>query len=189
MALTPKEKKRGSILHSPRVKSAIASTVVPEYPRRAKLHKGEAQKRLNEYGLDAICEELRGGETLTGIAKSLGIEPATIVNWIAADPQRSARTKIARSEAAALWDERAVVEIKAADDKFELDKARELATHYRWRASKLAPKEYGDRVAHEHEGEITVLSADQRKARLTALMSKTTVTTTLLTAESTREDV
>ena len=28
----------------------------------------------------------------------------------------------------------------------DLAKARELAHHYRWRAAKIAPREYGDRV-------------------------------------------
>jgi hypothetical protein len=41
-----------------------------------------------------------------------------------------------------------------ASDAFELAKAKELAHHYRWRASKIAPKLYGDRL--QVEGKFTV---------------------------------
>ena len=37
--------------------------------------------------------------------------------------------------------------IAAAKDALALGKARELAHHYRWRASKIAPRDYGDRMA------------------------------------------
>ena len=44
--------------------------------------------------------------------------------------------------------------IAQASDPFELAKAKELAHHYRWRASKIAPKLYGDKQSVE--GKFTV---------------------------------
>jgi hypothetical protein len=42
--------------------------------------------------------------------------------------------------------------IASAPDRFALEKARELAHHYRWRAKAIAPRDYGDRVTNEHTG-------------------------------------
>jgi hypothetical protein len=52
------------------------------------------------------------------------------------------------------WDQVAVDGIAQAGDPFELAKAKELAHHYRWRASKIAPKLYGDKQSVE--GKFTV---------------------------------
>ena len=48
--------------------------------------------------------------------------------------------------AARVWDDRAEAVLRDASDLFELAKAKELAHHYRWRASKIAPRDYGDRT-------------------------------------------
>jgi hypothetical protein len=96
-------------------------------------------------GLDAICERIIGGETLTSIAKSVGCTAGQIVTWVAKDEERLARTREARAHAAKLWDEKAERAIEDASDPFELSRAKELAHHYRWRASKAAPKDYGDK--------------------------------------------
>lgn len=69
------------------------------------------------------------------------------MKWIAHDRDRSARGRGARTYAAVLWDERAIEVLERAANSLELAKARELAHHYRWRASKVAPKMYGDKVA------------------------------------------
>jgi len=53
---------------------------------------------------------------------------------------------------ARFWDEKAARVIEAAPDKFELERARELAHHYRWRAKAIAPRDYGDKVTQEHTG-------------------------------------
>lgn len=52
------------------------------------------------------------------------------------------------------WDERAEAAISAASDEFELRKAKEISHHYRWRASKIAPKDYGDKQQVEHSGKV-----------------------------------
>jgi hypothetical protein len=51
--------------------------------------------------------------------------------------------------AAAAYDEQAEQGLLAATNLFELAKARELAQHLRWRASKINPKAYGDRLEVE----------------------------------------
>ena len=73
-----------------------------------------------------------------------------------------------------MWDEKALAGIEAAKDAFELAKAKEAAHHYRWRASKIAPSEFGDRQAIEHTGkgggpmqleDVTVYTPADRKAK------------------------
>lgn len=107
-----------------------------------------SQDKISAYGLDALCTAIIGGETLTSIAERLTVAIAALLMWIEVDSERSARVKEARTKASRLWDEKALSGIEAAKDPFELAKAKEAAHHLRWRASKIAPREYGDKVQH-----------------------------------------
>ena len=108
----------------------------------------------NFYGLseDQVIEAIENGTTLTAISLLVGKNKSMLTRWLMADEQRFARTNAARILAASAWDELAEHEIKQAQDPFELTRARELAHHYRWRASKIAPKEYGDKMETTHVG-------------------------------------
>lgn len=108
--------------------------------------KNQARERLDAYGIDALCEAVCSAASLTGIANELGVSIGALLNWIDAEDERSARVREARASMAKVWDEKAEDEIRWAKDEFNLKKARELAQHYRWRASKIAPRDYGDRV-------------------------------------------
>lgn len=97
------------------------------------------------FSIEDVCERIASGETMTAIAKSEGTTIWSLRRWIERDPQRSARVIEARQYSARAWDDLAEWEIRQAGDPFELQKARELAQHFRWRASKIAP-EYGDKT-------------------------------------------
>lgn len=103
---------------------------------------------LDAYGLDKVCEQIISCGTLTFVAADAGVSLPSLLAWIEAVPERSARVREAREATGRLWDERAETEIREAADEFGLKKAKELAHHYRWRASKVACKEYGDKVQH-----------------------------------------
>ena len=105
-----------------------------------------AQGKLDAYGLDAVCESIIAGGTLTFVAADAGVSLTSLLTWIEAIPERSARVREARAATGRLWDEKAETEIREAADEFGLKKAKELAHHYRWRASKIAAREYGDAV-------------------------------------------
>ncbi len=96
--------------------------------------------------VDDLCARIIGGETLTSIARSLSAGVSTLTDWIAADPERSARAREARIAAANSYDELALQAIRDASDPFELAKAKEEAHHLRWKASKADPKRYGDKL-------------------------------------------
>jgi hypothetical protein len=113
-----------------------------------------AREALDAYGIDAVCADILSEASLTTIATSQNVSPGSLLAWIEADPERSARVREARAAMARVWDEKAERRIDGAADEFELKKAKELAHHFRWRASKVAPKEYGDRQAVEHSGSV-----------------------------------
>lgn len=113
--------------------------------------KAPAADKLDAYGVDAVCEDIIAGTSLTAIAGNRGVALSRLLAWIDADPERSARVREARTATGKLWDERAEACIRDAVDEFDLKKARELAHHYRWRAAKIAVKEYGDKLQHSND--------------------------------------
>ena len=111
-----------------------------------------ARARCDEIGIDSVCDMIVSGVTMTQISDDLGVSLNRLLTWIEDDPARSARAREARVRSARFWDEKAARVIEAAPDKFELERARELAHHYRWRAKAIAPRDYGDKVTQEHTG-------------------------------------
>lgn len=111
-----------------------------------------ARDKCDAFGLDKVCELITAGDSMTAIAAQIGVHISTLIEWSEQDAQRSARMREARQRSARVWDERAEYVITTAGDPFELNKAKELAHHYRWRAKAIAPREYGDKVTQEHTG-------------------------------------
>jgi len=137
-----------------------------------------AQDIITAYGLDAVCQDIADRKSLTAIAQFLGVSIGTLSTWIDRDPERSARVREARKATARLWDEQAENVLKEAGEDFDLKKAKELAHHYRWRASKIAPAEYGDRLQHANDPDNPLVPAQvtdaDLDARIQALMGKGT---------------
>lgn len=131
----------------------------------------KATETIDALGVDALCDRLCAGESQTSIAESLGVGIATLSRWIAADPERSARVREARIAAARTFDEMAEAELRRAADPFGLAKARELASHYRWKASKSNPREYGDKIEIDQKTTLTDLTEEQINARLAQLIN------------------
>lgn len=104
---------------------------------------------LDYFGVDWVCDQILNGRTLTAIAREATVARSTLLGWIAADTDRSARVRVARQQAGAAWDDMAEEGLAAAKTSHELAVARELAHHWRWRASKIDPN-YKDRVVQEH---------------------------------------
>jgi hypothetical protein len=124
---------------------------------------------LDGLGIDGLCRRLKAGETLTAIAADIGLKStATLLDWIASDPDRSARAREARIAASVMYDEQAQKAILDAADSFELAKAKELAHHLRWRASKIDPRNYGDKtesVNIEVGPEIAKITTPEQRLR------------------------
>jgi CRISPR/Cas system-associated protein Csm6 len=77
---------------------------------------------------------------MTAIAKGLGVARSSLQAWLAADPKRTQRAIDARRLSADAWDELAEEVLLSAKDHVEVARARELASHHRWKASKAGPR-------------------------------------------------
>lgn len=122
--------------------------------------------------IDDLCAKVESGSTLTAFANGLGVETSTLTRWLDADLQRSARAREARSRAAATYDDMALRGIEEAADPFELARAKERAHHLRWRAAKVNPREYGEKIELGGEVGLKSMSEDQVKAEALALAAK-----------------
>lgn len=113
---------------------------------------GEAKAKLDAFGIESMEEAFARGESYQDICDVVGVSIIAMVRWIAADPERSSRMREARRISAFVWDERATERIERAEDGFSLQKAAQLAHHYRWRSKCAAPRDYGDKVQQEVTG-------------------------------------
>lgn len=114
------------------------------------------RKKILPEHIDIICEMIVEGKSITEIAKRLNVNRMTIIE-VSAKPDYSARVREARINAADKFAEMAeevLSKLKPKSTMIEMQKARELASHYRWKASKLAPKRYGDKIEQEITGSL-----------------------------------
>jgi transcriptional regulator with XRE-family HTH domain len=133
--------------------------------------KGSKTAKLDEIGIDEICDRIVAGDSQSQIAADAGVSIALLSAWLGANPERSARAREARIAAARQFDEKAEAELRAASDPFTLARARELAQHYRWKASKASPKEYGDKIEIDQKTTLVDLTDEQLDARLAQLIA------------------
>lgn len=134
--------------------------VVAKKPKAKTGPKPKAKNKLAVIGIDVICAKIMDGNSMTDIAAESGVSFGTLHAWLAANPEHSARAREARAATAKLWDDKATSTIESAGDQFELSKAKELAHHYRWRASKIAPREYGDKLAVGGADDLPPIKSD-----------------------------
>ena len=114
---------------------------------------GEALEKIDAFGgVEALEEMVARGVSYSDICEAIGISIVSLIQWIAADASRSSRMREARRISAFVWDERATERIERAEDGFSLQKAAQLAHHYRWRSKCAAPRDYGDKVQQEVTG-------------------------------------
>ena len=130
------------------------------------MERGEATKVLDDFGIEAVANAIIDGRTLTGIARDLGMARSTLLAWIAADRERTQRAIDARRLSAAAFDEMAEEALLAAKDQTEVARARELASHYRWRASKADPANFAERIGIGGAGLPLIEPADTPERRL-----------------------
>lgn len=133
---------------------------------------GEAEAILDGFGLEALCDALVAGEPQRAICKKLGVAPGSLRRWIALDAERQARVHEARVDAATAWDEKAEEAILKARGKDGIAKGRELAHHYRWRASKADPRRYGDKLEIDQTTTVINLSDEEIARRAAAIRAK-----------------
>lgn len=119
----------------------------------------EAIAKLDKLTIEGFCDHIIDGKTYIAIARDIGVSKASLVHWLASDPDRAARARAARELSSQTFDE--MSEDVLRDNTLDPAIRRELASHYRWRASKIAPREYGDKLQIDQKTEIINLSSDE----------------------------
>ena len=95
-----------------------------------------------------FLEQIQTGRSLRSVCKDEGMpNQATIMRWIMAQPEFANKyTRARMNQADVLFDRMEEVEENVANGSMDSHAARVVLDSMRWRASKLAPKVYGDRL-------------------------------------------
>ena len=126
---------------------------------------------LSEAIATTICDRLATGESLRSICRDEKMPSRqTIVAWLSRDPSFFERYSRARLTGIDEIADQLIEIADAADggDKGSAARASAQVQHAKlridtrkWLLSKLAPQRYGDRMQHEHTGDVVVTTRIQ----------------------------
>lgn len=119
----------------------------------------EARPKIEAYGIENICDDIIDGKSYRDIAQSLGVGTSSLHAWLAVDPERSARARAALTESAMSCDDEALAVLK--DPQVDPARAREIASHLRWRARVRDQAKYGEKLQVDQRTEVINLSAQE----------------------------
>lgn len=117
-----------------------------------------AREKLDAIGIDALCERISDGESMSSIARSLGMQLISFRDWLELDDTRFARAHKAMAVAAYAYAEQAQEAIEAIDENASqatVARQRELASHLRWKAKMFNRSQFGDKVTQEVIGDAS----------------------------------
>jgi hypothetical protein len=121
-----------------------------------------------------ICRRMVEGQSLRTICKSSGMPTfVTVFNWRRAHPEFLEQYARAREDQAdALVEEMLDVARKAVKAKSseEVQGYKLLVDTLKWRASKMKPRNYGDKLQLEAEVSVRQMTDEQLNARLAYLL-------------------
>lgn len=131
--------------------------------------------RPSEYSealADRICDELMDGKSLVKICAAEDMpHRSTVIRWMAADEDFATKCARAREAQADYMDDMILdVAMASTSDTAAADRVKISA--FQWRASKLQPKKYGDRLDLNHSGAISTMTEEQINERLAYLSGK-----------------
>jgi hypothetical protein len=129
--------------------------------------------RPSEYSQEvaaAICGRLADGEPLTKICKDEAMPvTSTVYKWMMQNPEFASAYARAREEQADTYADDIVSIADDARNDTQVDddgntivdfdhiqRAKLRVDARKWVAAKLKPKKWGDKVAHEHSGAVTL---------------------------------
>lgn len=103
---------------------------------------------------DEICGHLIDGLSLRKICTRAGMpDRRTVLRWLDARPEFAAKYARARESQGDLMDD-LILEAAEGANSDNAAAVRVKIDAYKWRASKLQPKKYGDSVQMKHSGAI-----------------------------------
>lgn len=121
---------------------------------------------------EQICDLLMDGMSLVKICERDDMpHRSTVIRWMADNADFATRCARARDAQADLMDDK-ILDVAEASTSETAAADRVKIAAYQWRASKLQPKKYGDKLDLNHSGSITNMSEEQLNARLAELLRK-----------------
>lgn len=107
---------------------------------------------------ERIIAGLVGGLSMRALCAQEGMpDRMTLLRWMADDAEFAARCAHARTlQADALEAQMGDIEEQVLSGEVQADAARVVLSSKQWRAAKLAPKKYGDKMDHTHKGSVTL---------------------------------
>jgi hypothetical protein len=112
------------------------------------------QGSYDDHSEDELIELLERGYLQTEIARMWNVTPSSMIVYINETPERRARALIAKQAGGEAMDAKAYELIVTAPPGQEM-KRREMASHIRWRLSKIAP-DYQDKQRLTVDGGLTI---------------------------------
>jgi hypothetical protein len=103
-----------------------------------------------------VCEQIANGKSLREICKAEGFPaPSTICLWLKENADFAEHYAHARERQADLYADE-IIEIADAAKNEDAQVARLRVDARKWKASKLAPKRYGEKMDLNHSGGVKV---------------------------------
>jgi hypothetical protein len=96
---------------------------------------------------------------------------STVLRWMAAEQSFATRCAHARDMQADLMDDK-ILDVADASTADTAAADRVKIAAYQWRASKLQPKKYGDKVDLNLSGTVSNLTDEQLESRVAILLGK-----------------
>lgn len=119
---------------------------------------------------DRVCLEIAEGKSLRSICEADDMPAAeTIRVWLIDDSEFSVQYARAREEQADFYADE-IIDI--ADKAKDANLARLQIDARKWKASKMQPKKYGDKLDLNHTGTIENLTDAQLESKLALLLGK-----------------
>jgi hypothetical protein len=103
---------------------------------------------------DTICDRLSDGESLRSVCRDKDMpDKVTVLKWLRERPDFLTQYTRAKEESAdALSDEIQTIARDTLHGKYDPNAARVAGDLYKWTASKLKPKKYGDKLDLTSDG-------------------------------------
>ena len=122
----------------------------------------------------AICRRIANGEGLRAICRGDDMPGRqTVLDWLDDDKKESFRIRYTRARVAqADYLDEAMQEVADSATPEDVQVGRLRVSTMQWRASKLAPKKYGDKLDIGVSGSLQTVSDDQLDTRLAQLLGK-----------------
>ena len=103
--------------------------------------------------IDELIDMIIEGKTFRDMAAHFGVNIATVHNFLALKENAERAGTALNLSADSYADKAEETLITAPSDSVEITRARELAQHYRWKASKRSPRRYGDKLDLTSDGD------------------------------------